>query len=104
MKLAGLLSAALADPGLARAQLLGRSAGVEQVDITAPQAIRPFLIGLLAAGAVPGASGASGGSGASAASGGGTGRMVLAVTATTREADDLAEALGCLIDPNTVAI
>src|SRR5205085_7044474 len=34
----------------------------------------------------------------------GAGRPVLAVTATTREAEDLAAALGCLVDPDTVAV
>src|SRR5919107_5818547 len=35
---------------------------------------------------------------------GGANRPVLAVTATSREADDLAEALGCLISPERVAV
>ncbi|MEV1112084.1 MULTISPECIES: transcription-repair coupling factor [unclassified Micromonospora] len=86
--LTGLFSAALADPGLARARDLARSgaAQVDGLDITAPAALRPFAVAAVAADT------------------GGAGRPVLAVTATTREADDLAAALGGLLPPEQVVV
>jgi transcription-repair coupling factor (superfamily II helicase) len=97
MKLAGLLDAALLDPALAAARDQARrtapgagaavpTAEVDQLDLTAPAALRPFIAGAIA-GDAPGA-----------------GRPVLAITATTREADDLAAALGCLLPPEQVAV
>lgn len=88
--LTGLFAAALADPGLARARDLARSgaAQVDGLDLTAPSALRPFAVAAVAADA----------------DGGGAGRPVLAVTATTREADDLAAALGSLLQPGQVAV
>ena len=74
MKLAGLLPAALADRALARTQELAGQPGQVQTDITAPPASRPFVVAAVAAH-----------------------QPVLAVTATSREADDLADALGCLL-------
>ncbi|MGN9764572.1 transcription-repair coupling factor [Micromonospora sp. SD12] len=90
--LTGLFSAALADPGLARARDLARSgaAQVDGLDITAPAALRPFAVAAVAADEAGGA--------------GGAGRPVLAVTATTREADDLAAALGTLLPPGQVTV
>lgn len=81
MKLAGLTSAALADPGLARARDLARAGHSDQVDLTGPPSLRAFLVAAVAAE-----------------------RPVLAVTATGREAEDLAAALGCLLDPDAVAV
>ncbi|MEV4665960.1 transcription-repair coupling factor [Micromonospora echinofusca] len=91
--LTGLFSAALADPGLARARDLARSgaAQVDGLDITAPAALRPFAVAAVAADEADGAAG-------------GAGRPVLAVTATTREADDLAAALGSLLPPGQVTV
>ena len=85
MQLAGLIPAALRDRGLARARDLARKGFVDSdsLDLTAPASLRPFVVA-----AVAGAGRA-----------GGAGRPVLAVTATSREADDLADALGCLIEP-----
>ncbi|MEU5938332.1 transcription-repair coupling factor [Micromonospora sp. NPDC047548] len=93
--LTGLFSAALADPGLARARDLARSgaAQVDGLDLTAPAALRPFAVAAVAADPA----GTDG-------RGGGAGRTVLAVTATTREADDLASALGSLLPPEQVAV
>ncbi|MFG2009704.1 transcription-repair coupling factor [Micromonospora sp. NPDC048868] len=93
--LTGLFSAALADPGLARARDLARSgaAQVDGLDITAPPALRPFAVAAVAADRA-----GDGGPG------GGAGRPVLAVTATTREADDLAAALGSLLPPEQVTV
>jgi transcription-repair coupling factor (superfamily II helicase) len=93
--LAGLLPAALADPGLARARDVARDiardvsrAGADQVDLTAPAALRPFVVAVLAA----------------RVDRGGAGRPVLAVTATTREAEDLAAALDGLLPADEVAV
>ncbi|WFE38462.1 transcription-repair coupling factor [Micromonospora sp. WMMD998] len=85
--LTGLFAAALADPGLARARDLARSgaAQVDGLDLTAPAALRPFAVAAVAADEQ------------------GAGRPVLAVTATTREADDLVSALGSLLPPEQVA-
>jgi transcription-repair coupling factor (superfamily II helicase) len=89
MKLAGLLQAALADPALYRARDLAAAGGPdsEQVDLTAPPSLRPFVAAAVAA-----------------AGQGGAGRPVLAVTATTREAEDLAAALGDLLPGEQVAV
>ncbi|MDG4828596.1 transcription-repair coupling factor [Solwaraspora sp. WMMD1047] len=93
--LAGLLSAALGDPALARARDLARGEGdqardarADGLDLTAPPALRPFVAAVVAA--EPAA--------------GGAGRPVLAVTATSREADDLAGALGSLLPADRVAV
>ncbi|GAB3963317.1 hypothetical protein GCM10027615_03220 [Plantactinospora veratri] len=88
--LTGLLTAALRDPALARARSLARTGGpdVDGLDLTAPPALRPFLVAAVAAGEEAG----------------GAGRPVLAVTATTREADDLAAALGSLLPPEQVVV
>ena len=71
--------ALLAGPVLAEAMADAR--GVATLDLTGPGAVRPFVVrGLVDAG-----------------------RTVLAVTATGREAEDLAEELGDLVDPARVA-
>jgi transcription-repair coupling factor (superfamily II helicase) len=90
MQLSGLIPAALRDRGLARARDLARKGFVDSdgLDLTAPAALRPFVVATIAG--VPET--------------GGAGRPVLAVTATSREADDLADALGCLIDSDRVAV
>lgn len=79
--LAGLTDAVLADPTLAGALADARGAIVSTLDLTGPEAMRPFVV----AGLVR------------------QGRTVLAVTATSREAEDLTAALGDLVDPATVA-
>ncbi|GAA1617341.1 transcription-repair coupling factor [Catellatospora bangladeshensis] len=79
MNLTGLLEAALTDPALARAVALARTE--PQLDLTAPASSRPFLV-----------------------AGAARQRPVLVVTATSREAEDLAEALGEFLDPATVAV
>ena len=88
MPLTGLVDAVLADPTLATAldsattatgATAAGSAGAR--DLTGPAALRPFLVaGLVRAG-----------------------RTVLAVTPTSREAEDLVSALGDVVDPATVA-
>src|SRR4051794_33173795 len=58
-----------------------RGGAVRALDLTGPEAMRPYVVaGLVRAG-----------------------RTVLAVTATSREAEDLVEALGDLVDPAAVA-
>jgi len=89
MLLAGLLTAALGDPALTRARDLALDhAAADQLELTAPAAMRPFVAAMLAAGRDRG----------------GAGRPVLAVTATTREAEDLATALAGLIPAEQVAV
>jgi transcription-repair coupling factor (superfamily II helicase) len=85
MSLTGLLDAVLADPALASAV---EAAGADALDLTAPEALRPFAVAALAADRERG----------------GAARPVLAVTATTREADDLATALQCLLPPDSIAV
>src|ERR687898_1983360 len=88
MSLAGLLQTLLREPGdtaLRSAVADARTGSVTALDLTAPPALRPFVVGALADDVT------------------GAGRPVLAVTATSREAEDLAEALRCLLPPRTVA-
>ncbi|WP_306205969.1 transcription-repair coupling factor [Actinoplanes sp. RD1] len=90
MQLSGLIPAALRDRGLARARDLARKGGADSdaLDLTAPVSLRPFVVAAVAG--LP--------------EFGGAGKPVLAVTATSREADDLADALGCLVAPDAVAV
>ena len=67
MSLSGLLDAVLPDPALSRAV---SSAGVDSLELTAPAALRPFVVSALA----------------TDPSNGGAGRPVLAVTATGLDA------------------
>ncbi len=80
MSLTGLLSAAAVDEALA---MTARSAGAPELTISGPAAVQPFVIAALA---------------------GQPGRVVLAVTSTGREAEDLLDSLRCLLDPDTVAL
>jgi transcription-repair coupling factor (superfamily II helicase) len=86
MSLAGLLVPLAADKAVAEAVRAARAGDRPMLDLAAPAPIRPFLIAALASSGPDGA-----------------GRPVLAVTATGREADDLAEALTCLLPPDSVA-
>ncbi|MGB0099578.1 MAG: transcription-repair coupling factor, partial [Nocardioides sp.] len=79
--LSGLAGAVLADPILAQAMADARGGAVRALDLTGPEAMRPYVV----AGLVR------------------EGRTVLAVTATSREAEDLVEELGDLVDPALVA-
>src|SRR5262245_56444455 len=88
MLLAGLVTAALGDDALRRARDLAvADPPIERLDVVAPAALRPFVAGVLA------------GEGTGRA-----GRPVLAITATTREAEDLAAALADLIPAEQVAV
>ncbi|MGW0433031.1 transcription-repair coupling factor [Micromonospora sp. NPDC003197] len=86
--LAGLLHAALGDSGLARTRDFARKERGDALDLTAPASLRPFIVAAVAADTAQG----------------GAGRPVLAVTATSREADDLASALGSLLPAGQVAV
>jgi transcription-repair coupling factor (superfamily II helicase) len=91
MSLAGLLTILDDDPQLGAAVARargGQAAGEEpaDVDLVAPPTLRPVLAAALARGAEPGASG-----------------FVLAVTATAKEATDLAAGLGSFLPPDSVA-
>ena len=71
----------LADPTLAAALEDAHDGRLRALDLTGPEALRPFVVaGLVRAG-----------------------RSVLAVTATAREAEDLVEHLGDLLDRDRVA-
>jgi len=71
----------LRDPVLAQAMADAREASAPALDLTGPPALRPFVVkGLVDAG-----------------------RTVLAVAATAREAEDLVEALGSLMETHHVA-
>jgi transcription-repair coupling factor (superfamily II helicase) len=83
MSLSGLLDAVLPDPALSRAV---SSAGVDSLELTAPAALRPFVVSALAADP----------------SHGGAGRPVLAITATGRDAEDLVDALRCVLPADEV--
>ncbi|WP_193611447.1 transcription-repair coupling factor [Nocardioides lijunqiniae] len=81
MSLAGLADAVLSDPTLADVLADARDGRVRALDLTGPEAMRPYVV----AGLVR------------------SGRRVLAVTATSREAEDLVAALSDVLDPTGVA-
>ncbi|MER6913143.1 transcription-repair coupling factor [Streptomyces sp. NPDC000594] len=76
MSLHGLLDAVVRDPALTEALEAARGGARPHVDLVGPPAARPFAVAALARD---------------------SGRMVLAVTATGREAEDLAAALRSLL-------
>ncbi|MGW1407383.1 transcription-repair coupling factor, partial [Streptomyces sp. NPDC002403] len=82
MSLHGLLDAVVRDPALSEAVKAAGDGHRMHVDLVGPPAARPFAVAALARE---------------------TGRTVLAVTATGREAEDLAAALRTLLPPDTIA-
>ncbi|MFE7706106.1 transcription-repair coupling factor [Streptomyces sp. NPDC057486] len=82
MSLHGLLDVVVRDPALAEAVKAATDGHRMHVDLVGPAAARPFAVAALAREA---------------------GRTVLAVTATGREAEDLAAALRTLLPPDTIA-
>ena len=78
-QLTALTDAVLAEPHLARA--LSEAGATTTLEITGPAGLRPFTVAGLAR----------------------TGRTVLAVTATSREAEDLVAELGSLMKPERIA-
>ncbi|MDQ1722238.1 MAG: hypothetical protein QOI26_1972, partial [Pseudonocardiales bacterium] len=83
MSLAGLIDAALDDPALATVIEAAGRTGVRPLSLSGPAALGPLAIATLA---------------------GRTGRTVLAVTSTGREAEDLLASLQCLLPPDSVAL
>jgi transcription-repair coupling factor (superfamily II helicase) len=77
-----------AEPSIARAVAEATRAGASSLDLTAPSALRPFLAAVLA----------------TTAQDGGADATLLVVTATSREADEVAAAVRCLIDADSVAV
>jgi transcription-repair coupling factor (superfamily II helicase) len=102
MSLAGLLSILDDDPQL-RDVLARAEAGPEAVDtdLVAPPALRPVLAAALAAGGRADAQGPD--AQGPDAKGQRASGFVLAVTATAREAEDLAAGLGSFLPPDSVA-
>ncbi|WP_194895250.1 transcription-repair coupling factor [Catenulispora pinisilvae] len=84
MSLSGLLDAVSDDQGVAALLEAAGTAGRTSFDLAAPRSVRPFALAALARAQ------------------GRTGRPVLAVTATGREAEDLVAALRGLLDPDSV--
>ncbi|MBS2537402.1 transcription-repair coupling factor [Catenulispora sp. NF23] len=84
MSLSGLLDAVSDDQGVAALLEAAGTAGRTSFDLAAPRSVRPFALAALARAQA------------------GTGRPVLAVTATGREAEDLVAALRGLLDPDSV--
>ncbi|MDQ2797523.1 MAG: DEAD/DEAH box helicase, partial [Actinomycetota bacterium] len=78
MSLSGLLAAAAGDPALVAASTPDSAS----LTISGPSAVQPFAIAATAR----------------------SGRLVLAVTSTGREAEDLVAALRCLLPPDEVAL
>ena len=90
MSLTGLLDVVVADPALAEAARSALAGDRHHLDLVGPPAARPFAVAALARALAEEAKGSRG-------------RPVLAVTATGREAEDLAAALGSLLPPDSVA-
>jgi len=90
MDLTGLLPALLADPAAAEAVASVRARG--ELDVVGPAGVRPPLLAALA-GAHP-----------TVQSGAATGRPLVVVTATGRDADELASALRCYLPDDDVAV
>jgi transcription-repair coupling factor (superfamily II helicase) len=85
MSLTGVVDALLAENGdrtLRESITEAKDRSTQELDLTAPTSLRPFVVAALASRAS---------------------RPVLAVTATGREAEDLVSALQCLLPPHTVA-
>jgi len=82
LRLAGLADAVLAEPTLAAAFADAGDNRTPSLDLTGPAALRPFVVAGLAR----------------------TGRTVLVVTATVREAEDLVEELADVVAPETLAL
>jgi transcription-repair coupling factor (superfamily II helicase) len=80
LRLSGLADLVLREDTLATALAQAREGEPAALDLTGPAALRPFVVrGLVEAG-----------------------RTVLAVAATAREAEELVDSLGCVLDPDRV--
>src|SRR3954452_3003648 len=80
MSLSGLFDAVRPDPGVAAVLDAATAGGVSTFDVVAPAGVRPLVVAGIA-----------------------RQRPVLLVTATGREAEDLAAATRCYLEPHTVA-
>ncbi|MFF7632502.1 transcription-repair coupling factor [Kitasatospora sp. NPDC008050] len=89
MSLTGLLDVVVRDAALAEAIEAAAAGHRPHLDLVGPPAARPFVVAALARSLAAGA--------------GERGRPVLAVTATGREAEDLAASLRSLLPPDAVA-
>ncbi|MDH6576982.1 transcription-repair coupling factor [Kitasatospora sp. MAP5-34] len=89
MSLSGLLDVVVRDAALAEAIEAAAAGRRQHLDLVGPSAARPFALAALARSLARG--------------GGEQGRPVLAVTATGREAEDLAASLRSLLPPDAVA-
>ncbi|MBF9067791.1 transcription-repair coupling factor [Streptacidiphilus fuscans] len=90
MSLTGLLDIVASDSALAEAAEAALAGDRRHLDLVGPPAARPFAVAALARALADAAKGSRG-------------RPVLAVTATGREAEDLAAALASLLPPEAVA-
>ncbi len=88
MRIAGLIDLLTRDQVVAETIETARAGTVPALDLSAPRSVQPLLTAALAA----------------RPDRGGAGVPVLAVTATGREADDLADQLRCLLDPDTIDV
>jgi transcription-repair coupling factor (superfamily II helicase) len=95
MTLSGLVDLAPTDPALRRALDAAAAGPTGHYDLIAPPALRPLLVAALARRITT----AAGHGGAA-----GPGGVVLAITATGREAEDLTAALTSLLAPDQVAL
>src|SRR4051812_25509881 len=86
MSLTGILDVLAGDPAVGALIAAARDRGETELDVTGPPGLRAPLVAALAAAPPSGA-----------------GRPVLAVTATGREAEDLASALRCFLPEQSVA-
>ncbi|HEX2175507.1 MAG TPA: transcription-repair coupling factor [Nocardioidaceae bacterium] len=86
--LRGLAQLVATEPTLADAVAAARAGDVMALDLTAPQALRPFVVASIATDPRYG----------------GAARPVLAVTATAREAEDLVAALESILEPDAAVL
>ena len=96
MTLSGLVDLAPADPALRRALDAAATGPTGHYDLIAPPALRPLLVAALARRVTAAATDRGGR--------GGPGGVVLAITATGREAEDLTAALTSLLASDRVAL
>jgi transcription-repair coupling factor (superfamily II helicase) len=98
MTLSGLVDLAPTDPALRRALDAAGAGPTGHYDLIAPPALRPLLVAALARRITTGGGAANAGGAAN------VGGVVLAITATGREAEDLTAALTSLLAPDRVAL
>jgi transcription-repair coupling factor (superfamily II helicase) len=104
MSLRGVAALVATEPALATA--VADAGHVDTLDLTAPGAVRPFVVAALATDSAMAADTAQSTDAALAGASdlAGASRTVLAITATTREAEDLAAGLESLLEPESIAV